>query len=145
MTDYKLVSPADPTAWRSYHDIRRQVLFEGRGHVGVYNENHPDERAPGHHPKVLLFQDDLVGVIRIDIAAPHAIFRRVAIRADVQRCGHGRALLSLAERFAAAHKCRQLLSYVASDAVGFYQRCGFAVDLSHIANDEGAVLMQKSL
>jgi len=146
MTDYELVSPTDARTWRSYHDIRRDVLFETRGRATAYDENHPDERAPGNHPKLLLYRGDPVGVIRIDVASPRALLRRVAIRADVQRSGHGRVLLSLAERFAAEHGCRQLESHVASDAVGFYQKCGFVIDGNKAASaGPGSVLMRKDI
>jgi GNAT superfamily N-acetyltransferase len=126
--DYELVSPADVDAWRVYHDIRREVLFEARGQLGVYNENHPDDWAAGHHAKLLLHRGDPVGVVRIDISGSEAIFRRVAIRRAMQRGGHGRALLSLAQEFAAAHGCGRLASHVAPDAVPFYEKCGFSVE-----------------
>ena len=146
MTDYELVSPTDASSRRSYHDIRRDVLFEARGRGDVYDENHPHEHVPGNHPKLLLYRGDPVGVIRIDVASPRALLRRVAIRADVQRSGHGRVLLSLAERFAAEHGCRQLESHVASDAVGFYQKCGFVIDRNKVASSgPGSVLMRKGI
>jgi GNAT superfamily N-acetyltransferase len=146
MSDYILVSPADQDSWRRYHEIRRQVLFEARGRLGIYVEDHPDERTPGHYPKLLLFRNHPVGAIRIDIAVPDAIFRQVAIRADVQRRGHGRALLSLAERLATGHGCRQLTTHAAPDAVGFYQKCGFAVEPGGAADDGGeSILMRKQL
>ena len=127
MEGHELVTPTDPAQWRAYHDIRRRVLFEARGQFGVYDESRPDEKAPGHHPKLLLYRGDPIGVVRIDIDATTAIFRRVAVRADVQRLGHGRVLLMLAQRFAQESGCVRLVSYVATDAVEFYQRCGFTI------------------
>jgi GNAT superfamily N-acetyltransferase len=127
MTHHELITPTDDAEWRAYHDIRRQVLFEARGQFGVYQEDHPDEWAPGNHPKLLLHRGDPVGVVRIDINAAIAIVRRMAIRADVQRLGHGHALLSLVQQFARDQGCGQLASYVAPHAVGFYERCGFNV------------------
>jgi GNAT superfamily N-acetyltransferase len=73
-------------------------------------------------------------VIRIDIEGTTAILRRVAVRSDAQGLGHGRELLSLAQRFAQAEGCSRLLSHVAPDAVGFYRKCGFASD--HEVGDE---------
>jgi len=127
MEGHELVTPSDTIQWRAYHDIRRLVLFEARGQIGVYDDNRPDEQAPGHHSKLLLYRGDPVGVVRIDIDATTAICRRVAVRSDVQRLGHGRALLTLAERFAQESGCVRLVSYVAPDAVAFYQRCGFTI------------------
>lgn len=144
--DYVLVSPMDARDWASYHDIRRRVLFEARGQFGVYDEHHPDERAAGHFPMLLLYRDDPVGVVRIDIVGTEALLRRVAVRSDVQRRGHGRALIALAEQFARSKQCDRLVSRVASDAVDFYRKCGFA--MNEPATDHSGhhdVLMTKRL
>jgi GNAT superfamily N-acetyltransferase len=63
--------------------------------------------------------------IRVDINGNQAIFRRVAIREDLQRARHGRVLLTLAESFAQERGCIHIWSDVAPDAVGFYERCGY--------------------
>ena len=139
MTDYELVSPSDTVTWRAFHDIRRAVLFEARGEFGVYDENHPADRAPGNFPKLLLFRGEPVGVVRIDLDADTALIRRVAVRSDIQRQGHGRILLSLVEQFARQHGCRSLVSHVALDAVGFYEKCGFTVERT----EPKSVLMRK--
>ena len=146
MEDHELVTPTDPAQWRAYHDIRRRVLFESRGQFGVYDEHRANERAPGHHPKLLLYRRDPVGVVRVDIDATTAIFRRVAVRSDVQRLGHGRVLLMLAQRFAQESGCVRLVSYVAADAVEFYQRCGFTIGSESTgASGDGPVYMAKRL
>jgi GNAT superfamily N-acetyltransferase len=72
--------------------------FDTRGEP--YDEQHPDEFRAGNHPLVLFHDGDAIGVIRIDVDAPVAIFRRVAIREDMQRQGHGTMMLKLAEGFA---------------------------------------------
>src|SRR5688572_5914 len=100
MQDHTLITPTEEIERRAYHDIRRRVLFEARGLFGVYQEGRPDETAIGHYPKLLLYRGDPVGVVRIDVDGTTAICRRVAIRADVQRLGHGRVLLSLVQQFA---------------------------------------------
>jgi GNAT superfamily N-acetyltransferase len=146
MEGHELVTPTDPAHWRAYHDIRRRVLFEARSQFGVYDESRPDEKAPGHHPKLLLYRGDPIGVVRIDIDAATAIFRRVAVRSDVQRLGHGRVLLILAQRFAQECGCVRLVSYVAADAVEFYQRCGFTIESeSSGASGREPVYMSKAL
>ena len=113
----------------------------------MYNENHPDETAAKNHAKLLLHGKNPVGVIRIDISGADAVFRRVAIRSDVQRRGHGRALLSLAQEFAAAHGCVRLTSYVAPDAVTFYEKCGFSFERELAAGLTGheSIFMTKRL
>ena len=112
--------------WETYHALRRTVLFEARGLVGVYDASHPDETAEGHHPLLLFHRGEAIGVIRVDVKGDEAIFRRVAVRPDRQRKGHGQTMLTLAERFAAAKGCRIVRSSVDRDAVEFYVRCGYS-------------------
>jgi GNAT superfamily N-acetyltransferase len=147
MKAHDLVTPRNASEWRAYHDIRRTVLFEARGLFGVYDENHPDERAPNNHPKILVYIDDPVGVVRIDIEGAVAILRRVAIRSDVQGHGHGRVLLNLAQQFAEQSGCTQLAAFVAPEAVGFYQRNGFHVDEQRVIGPSGheSTFMTKGL
>ncbi|HZN06729.1 MAG TPA: GNAT family N-acetyltransferase [Pyrinomonadaceae bacterium] len=128
--EYQLRTPADDDEWRTFHAIRRKVLFENRGKSETYNENHPDDSKPGNHPLVLLYKDVVIGVIRIDVSETVARLRRVAIREDLQRRGHGRALLQLAEDFAKAHGCSEVRSNAAVEAIGFYERCGYGRDES---------------
>jgi GNAT superfamily N-acetyltransferase len=142
--DHVLRAPRNGDEWRAYHAIRRQVLFENRGEVGVYIENHPDEFAPGHHPLVLIYSGAPIGVIRVDVSGRVAWFRRVAVCETLQRCGHGRTLLRLAEALARREGCQEVRSNVAADAVGFYERCGYSRDLSTPAAI-GSVPMLKTL
>lgn len=128
---YELESPRSQEQWRHYHDIRRRVLWENRGRFGVYDETHPDEHKPGTFPLLLVHRSEAIGVIRIDVNDDCAIFRRVAIREDVQRLGHGSQLMCLAERFARARGCTRLYSYADPDAVPFYERCGFRRDRAY--------------
>src|SRR5262245_66330679 len=106
----ELRTPSSTEEWQAYHSIRRKVLFENRGRFGVYDENHPDEHRKGNHPLLLLLDGEAIGVIRIDINGDQAIFRRVAIREDLQRAGHGRVLLTLAESFAQEKGCLHIWS-----------------------------------
>ena len=139
---YELRSPQDAHDWQAYHAIRRYVLFERRGQT--YDDQHPDEFLPGHHAFLLKHAGAAIGVIRIDVDGTTAIFRRVAILEEKQRLGHGRTLLYLAESFALTRGCNLLYSFVAPDAVGFYQKCGFEVDSKKRA-DAHHVPMQRRL
>lgn len=120
-----LISPDSAATWAAYHHIRRRILFENRGQLGVYDENRPDEQAPGHFPKLLVHKSKHVGVVRIDVAGTTAYLRRVAIDEPYQRRGLGRILLALAEAFAQTHGARRIESAVAVDAVPFYDKCGY--------------------
>ena len=142
---HALVTPVSASEWQAYHDIRREVLFEARGQFGVYDENRPDDKAPGHHPKLLVCRGEPVGVVRIDVDGTTALIRRVAIRAEVQRLGHGRALILLVQRFAEERGCTALASFVAPDAVGFYQRCGFAIEDTREPSERSSIFMTKNL
>ena len=122
---YELKAPSSAEEWQGYHSIRRKVLFENRGQFGVYDENHPDELTKGNYPLLLLLDGEAIGTIRVDIDGNQAIFRRIAIREDLQLAGHGRVLLALAESIAREKECSNVWSDVAADAVGFYERCGY--------------------
>jgi N-acetylglutamate synthase-like GNAT family acetyltransferase len=144
MTEHELRPPASEEEWRALHDIRRKVLFENRGKFDIYIENHPDDFKTGHHPLVLLYKGVVIGVVRIEVFERVAWLRRVAIREDVQRKGHGRVLLDLAEAFARAEGCDEVVSNAAADAVEFYDRCGYARDLSE-PGPPNSVRVRKSL
>lgn len=126
--EHELRAPRNDEEWRAFHDIRRKVLFENRGKRESYIENHPDDSKAGNHPLILLHKGTVIGVVRIDVCEKVAWLRRLAIRDDLQRLGHGRVLLRLAEAFAKAEGCVAVRSNAAVEAVGFYERCGYVRD-----------------
>jgi GNAT superfamily N-acetyltransferase len=140
---YQLRAPANEAEWQSYHEIRRAVLWDARGQGSDYDPNHPDERLPNRFAQILFFEGVPVGVLRIDIEPPRAIFRRVAVSVEHQRQGHGRVMLMLAEEFARQHGCVCVRSGVAPEAVGFYESCGFR--RSTPATAIASVPMEKAL
>jgi GNAT superfamily N-acetyltransferase len=121
----ELVTPTSADAWEAYHDIRRKVLYERRGRFGVYDPNHPDDRSPNNFPKVLVRSSQYLGAVRIDFADGIAYLRSVAIAESHQRRGFGRVLINLAESFARGQGAKRVESAVASDAVVFYEKCGY--------------------
>jgi GNAT superfamily N-acetyltransferase len=125
--EHELRAPRSDEEWRAMHEIRRRVLFENRGKFD-YIENHPDDFKSGHYPLIFVFRGDVIGVVRVEVSEGVAWFRRVAIREDLQRLGHGRILLQLAEAFAKAEGCAEVRSNAAVEAVGFYERCGYVRD-----------------
>lgn len=141
---HDLRTPQSDEEWRAFHAIRRKVLFENRGKTETYDENHPDDSAPGNYPLILLYRDEVIGVLRIDVSGTVAMLRRVAIREDRQRAGHGRVLLSLAEQFAKDVGCNEIRSNAALEAVGFYERCGYARDLA-VESPVNSIRVWKSL
>jgi len=137
MTDDAFRRPTSDAEWATYHAIRKRVLFDLRGQGAAYDADHPDEHRPGHHPFVLWEGAVPIGVIRIDVHGEVATLRRVAIREDLQRRGHGRRLLQAAERFASEQGCTRVESHADPGAIGFYERCGFA----RVAPTAGSVAM----
>ena len=142
--EHELRAPESDDEWRALHDIRRKVLFENRGKFETYIENHPDDFKAGHHPLVLLYKGVVIGAVRVEVSGRVAWFRRVAIRDDLQRMGHGRVLLRLAEEFAKVEGCEEVRSNAAVEAVGFYERCGYQRDVSE-SSAPNSVRVRKSL
>jgi len=141
---HALRTPRNAEEWRAFHAIRQKVLFENRGKSETYNEDHPDDSKPGNHPLVLVYGDEVIGVLRLDIDAPVAWLRRVAIREELQRQGHGRVLLRLVEAFARDHGCDEIRSNAAVEAFEFYERCGYERDVSR-PGPVNSVAVRKSL
>lgn len=140
---YVLRQPLTDAEWYAYHELRRTILFERRGRVGMYDAAHADEHAAGNHPFLFWFDGQPAGTVRIDITATDAIFRLVTIREDHQRRGLGRRMLALAERFTRSKQRTLIHSHVNRDAIGFYERCGFAREDPDAGGE--TVLMAKTL
>ena len=112
--------------WAAMHDIRRRVLFAQGRHAGVdYDENHPDDRAEGQVPHILMLDEEPIGVARLDLKGDHAIVRLVAITPEQQRNGYGELMDSMLAEKARALGARQLRVNAAPDAVGFYEKTGW--------------------
>ena len=121
--ELRLVERAED--WEAYHAIRKRILWDARGQGGAYDPLHPDERAPGHFPFLLVLGSLPVGTVRVDLDPPTAWFRRVAVDERHQRRGYGRKMLELAAAFARGRGCRRVRSSVAATAVEFYRKLGF--------------------
>ncbi|OYX09583.1 MAG: hypothetical protein B7Z15_14150 [Rhizobiales bacterium 32-66-8] len=123
---YELIDVTEPADWDAYHAIRRQELFEARGRHGIYDANHPHDRAPNAHAYLLKLDGMPIGTTRLDVRADGtAIFRLVAITAAEQGSGHGRVLGAMVEEQARAFGVRTLLVNAAATAVGYYERTGW--------------------
>lgn len=145
MGAYRLTAPTGDDQWRSYHRIRRRVLFEARGRFGVYDEANADEHSDGHVPLLLWHDGQPVGTVRIDLRDGMAILRLVAIDEAEQRRGHGRALVAASETFARTRGCRCMCVNAAPDAVEFYRRCGFVEGIWSVDERTKSTQMLKAL
>jgi N-acetylglutamate synthase-like GNAT family acetyltransferase len=126
--DYELRRPQTQEEWREFHSIRRKVLFENRGKGDSYLDNHPDDFKSGNHPLILIHKGHVIGVCRLDEAETELWLRRVAIREELQRLGHGRVFLRLVEHFAVQLGGKGIRTNAAIEAIGFYERCNYCRD-----------------
>jgi GNAT superfamily N-acetyltransferase len=138
-----------PEQWRAMHDIRRAVLFAPDRHAIAYDEDHPDDRVDGNTPFLFCENDEPVGVARLDAHGDVGIVRLVAIVADRQRTGLGRAMDMALVAEARRRGINTLRVNAAADAVGFYEKTGWhkagwnPAELTGMARD--AVQMQKAI
>src|SRR5712692_4928818 len=128
---YELIAVSTPDDWIAYHRIRREELFEARGRYGVYDSNHPDEGLQNHFPLLLKCNGMAVATVRLDLHEQDiAVIRLVAVTRSEQAKGHGRILGKHIEEFARKEGVRKLVVNAARDAVGYYERLGFAREMS---------------
>ncbi|WP_315856817.1 GNAT family N-acetyltransferase [Rhizobium leguminosarum] len=84
-----------------------------------YNDQHPDDRKPGHFPLIFVDENGPLGAVRLDLTGSgNGVVRMVAIVADRQRQGIGRAMMIAVERLAMAQRVVRLEVHAAPDAVG---------------------------
>jgi GNAT superfamily N-acetyltransferase len=123
---YELVKVTTEGDWRAYHSLRRHVLWEAQGREG-YDETHQDEYLATNHPLLLKLDGRPIGTTRLDdLGDGRGAVRLVAIAPDVQRQGHGRVLAALVENYARGLALRLLLVNAAPEAVGYYEKMGWA-------------------
>lgn len=124
---YELVEVQAAPDWVAYHDIRRVELFENKGRHGIYNDRHPDDLADFATPYLLKLDGRPIGTTRLDRRGPkEGVFRMVAITRPEQGRGHGRVMAGLVEERAFGFGIRTLLVNAAPEAVGFYEKTGWA-------------------
>jgi GNAT superfamily N-acetyltransferase len=147
---YTLDPPANDDDWRAFHDIREAVLFVGRGRIGIYDRDHPDDRAPQNQCLLLKLHGRPIGTVRLDnFGDDSGCVRLLAITEPEQGRGHGRVLAELCEVRARALGLHTLKVNAASEAVGFYEKLAWkrqvwnVAELAGIAKD--CVQMTKAL
>ncbi|WP_320197396.1 GNAT family N-acetyltransferase [Agrobacterium sp. rho-13.3] len=141
-TDLKLVQVLSQPEWEAYHRIRRYVLFDLRGLSG-YDDHHPDDRKPEHLPLIFVDGDEIVGALRLDLTwNGNGVVRTVAIVAERQRQGIGRAMMTAVDTLAMAHEAFRLEAHAAPEAVGFYLKIGWELVDAHRPNALMAKLLK---
>ena len=123
---YTLRPARSPQEWCAYHAIRRDAIFAALLPGQAYDEHDPDEFERGHRPHVLVRDGEVIGTVRIDlIGDTQAGLRLIAIRRDLQRQGHGRILLRLAEQAARAFGRIEIVINAHPTSLTFYLANGY--------------------
>jgi len=123
---YSLQPVRSPREWKAYHAIRRDAIFAALLPDQAYDEHDPDEFERGRLPHVLVRDGEVIGTVRIDlIGATQAGLRLIAIRRDLQRQGHGRVLLQLAEQAARAFGRIEIVINAHPTSLTFYLANGY--------------------
>jgi len=123
---YHLQPVRSPHEWSAYHAIRRDAIFAALLPGQHYDERDPDEFAPEHFPHVLVYDGEIVGTVRIDLIDEKvAGLRLIGVRGDLQRQGHGRVLLALAEQTAGAFGKTEIVINAHPSSLAFYVANGY--------------------
>jgi GNAT superfamily N-acetyltransferase len=123
---YRLRPVRSPREWSAYHAIRRDAIFATLLPGQAYDERDPDEFTPGHFPHVLVYDGEIVGTVRIDLIDEKAAgLRLIGVRGDLQRQGHGRVLLRLAEQTARALGKTEIVVNAHPSSLAFYLANGY--------------------
>ena len=121
-----LAPPSSAAEWAAFHEIRERVLFIGRGRVGRYNREHPDDYAPMNVALLLRVGDKAAGTIRLDdFGDATGAVRLVAITEDERGKGLGRRMAELCEGRARSAGIHTLYVNAAPEAVGYYDAMGW--------------------
>ena len=111
------------------HAIRRATLFTPDRGV-VYDENHPHDLDPANQCFLFLLDGRPIGVVRLDPREGNrGVVRLVGIVPELQRQGHGRMLGELIEAEARRRGMVKLGLNARQDAIGFYERLGWAPEV----------------
>ncbi|MCK2054872.1 GNAT family N-acetyltransferase [Methylobacterium sp. 37f] len=147
-TSCRLDPVTSPSDWRRYHTLRRDNLWTARGRTG-YDENHPDDRRPNHHPLLLISGNEAVGVVRLDDRRDGTgIVRLVAIAPDRRGRGLGRSLGAEVEAKARGLGIHTLFVNAAQGAVGFYEAMDwerFGWDAAELVGDAADCVQMRKL
>ncbi|MFQ0815350.1 hypothetical protein AVM02_02295 [Brucella anthropi] len=123
MALYTLTLIENAEDFSAYHQIRHHVLFGGSQQ---YICNGPEEVKDENLSLLLKLDGVPIGTARLDQkSAQTAIVRLVAVVSDLQRAGHGTALMDHVEQLAKSLGIRELLVHAFPAATGFYLRLGY--------------------
>src|SRR5262245_33627008 len=117
-----------PREWSAYHAIRRDAIFAALLPDQPYDARDAAEFTPGHFPHLLIYDGEIVGAVRMRIdliGEKEAGLRLIGVRGDLQRRGHGRALLRFAEQTARALGKTEIVINAHPSSLAFYVANGY--------------------
>lgn len=103
----------------------RRVVFRDEQNVPAELEFDADDDAAYH--VIALAGSDVIGTARLVIHDEYAKVGRMAVLQDWRKAGVGRALMDALLAEATRLKVARIVLHAQVHAIGFYQRCGFAI------------------
>jgi isoleucyl-tRNA synthetase/GNAT superfamily N-acetyltransferase len=144
--EIQMISIKNETEQEQYNAIRKKEIFQRYYPDTEYNPDHPDEKNPKNHPRVIMRGDTIVGVIRLDEMENNTLGLRVfAFSEEFQRKGYGKQAIRLVEEFALEKNCDKIVCNSHPSVVDFYEKLGFQKGLWAGGSDTESVPMQKNL
>jgi N-acetylglutamate synthase-like GNAT family acetyltransferase len=139
-------SPQNQTEWQAYFELRFDILRAPWGQAKG-SEQTTDE---AQHQHFAFFNDanQIIGVGRLDQTAPKVgQVRFMAVAANQQGKGIGKAIMDEIQAVCKAQGCLQIILHAREVALPFYQKLGYQlVEPSHLLFGEiQHYLMQKTL
>jgi N-acetylglutamate synthase-like GNAT family acetyltransferase len=139
-------SPQNQTEWQAYFELRFDILRAPWGQAKG-SEQTTDE---AQHQHFAFFNDanQIIGVGRLDQTAPQVgQVRFMAVAANQQGKGIGKAIMDEIQAVCKAQGCLQIILHAREGALPFYQKLGYQlVEPSHLLFGEiQHYLMQKTL
>jgi len=139
-------SPQNQTEWQAYFELRFDILRAPWGQAKG-SEQTTDE---AQHQHFAFFNDanQIIGVGRLDQTAPKVgQVRFMAVAANQQGKGIGKAIMDEIQAVCKAQGCLQIILHAREGALPFYQKLGYQlVEPSHLLFGEiQHYLMQKTL
>ncbi len=139
-------SPQNQTEWKAYFELRFDILRAPWGQAKG-SEQTTDE---AQHQHFAFFNDanQIIGVGRLDQTAPKVgQVRFMAVDANQQGKGIGKAIMDEIQAVCKAQGCLQIILHAREVALPFYQKLGYQlVEPSHLLFGEiQHYLMQKTL
>jgi N-acetylglutamate synthase-like GNAT family acetyltransferase len=139
-------SPQNQTEWQAYFELRFDILRAPWGQAKG-SEQTTDE---AQHQHFAFFNDanQIIGVGRLDQTAPQVgQVRFMAVAANQQGKGIGKAIMDEIQAVCKAQGCLQIILHAREVALPFYQKLGYQlVEPSHLLFGEiQHYLMQKTL